>query len=904
MSRPREPFGIRVYRRLLLLYPRDFRREWGDEMAQMAATLLARSRGKLGIGIIAALRLWPRLLADLASGALAERRHAARYQSATTSQPLSRRTTSMLDGLANDFRGALRTLRRYPGHALAVILTLALGIGLDTAVFSVVRTVLLEPLPYRHPERLALLAETNPDRGWTQAQVAPANFFDWRERTRSFAGIAGFGDWLTQLTATGGAAPERLRAMGVAGDLFGVLGVQPELGRGFRESETWGDAARVVVLSHRYWQHHFAGDRGVIGRQLRLNGRPYTVVGVMPAGFSIWSEDVDLWTPFGFDRAARGATWFRRAHLFRAVGRLAPGVSLATANSELGALARELERTYPDTNQQMGVIASPLADYLVGGSRRPLALLFAAAGLVLLIATANVAHLQLARVTALGRDNAVRGCLGASRWRLLRRSLLDSLAQSTVGAVLGGALAWWATPVLVRLGSAYLPRPSAAHLDLVALAFAAALAVLTALLSGVSAAWQGARPDLEAAMRSGGRGGETRGRARIRQRLVAAEVALAVIVVVAALLLVRTLVALDRVDPGFEARGVTTAGIATPSTSYADEAALASFQQRLLARVRALPGVASAGLVRKLPLTEGSWSSDFAVEGRGREEFGVGVLHREATPGYFETMRVPRVAGRPFRDGDDASSPAVALVNQALVSRYFPHESPIGRRLCFDRYPDAQSHWRTVVGVVGAERQSALAEQPQPEIFAPLAQDEVRGGFVLVVRSSLPSTAVLSMLRNTLAAIDPQLPLFDERPMTAVVAASVARQRFLLVLFALFAALALVLAAIGVYGVTADATVRRRREMAVRLAVGARTPEVVRAAMAREMSAVAVGLAAGLLGALGLGHAMAALLYGVTATDALTLAATPALLLGVALVAALLPAWRSARIAPAKVLRE
>lgn len=361
------PPGSRLYRRLLLLYPPPFRRAWGEEMTDLATALLQRARARAGLGGV--LRLWLRLLGDLALGAAAERRRAARYRSHPPHQRRSRGTIQMLDGIGNDLRGALRALRRYPAHATAVILTLGLGIGVTTAIFSVVRAVLLEPLPYREPGRLVLLSESNPERGWTQAQVAPANFFDWSERTRSFAGMAGFSDFLSQSIATGGPRPERVRAMGVAGDLFGVLGTPPALGRSFRSDETWSGGPPVVILSHAYWQKHFDGSPAAVGRPLLLGGRPHTVVGVMPPGFSLWSKDVDLWTPFGWDRADRTATWFRRAHIFRVVARLAPGVTLERADAELRGLAGQLEKEHPETNTLMGAGATPLDDWLLGPAR-------------------------------------------------------------------------------------------------------------------------------------------------------------------------------------------------------------------------------------------------------------------------------------------------------------------------------------------------------------------------------------------------------------------------------------------------------------------------------------------------------------------------------------------------------
>jgi predicted permease len=496
----------------------------------------------------------------------------------------------------------------------------------------------------------------------------------------------------------------------------------------------------------------------------------------------------------------------------------------------------------------------------------------------------------------------VRGSLGASRWQLARRALCESLLLSLLGGGLGVALAAVGTRSLVELGREFLPATGRVGVDGTVFAFAAALALAAAVLSGLAPALGGARVDLGGTLRSGGRAGEGRSAVRARQRLVAAELALAAVVVAGTLLLLRSMAALHGVDPGFSAAGVTTAAISLPAASYPDEASLTAFQERFLERVQALPGVERAALTRRLPLADTGWSSDFAIAGRGREEYGIEVLHAEVSAGYFDVMAVPLLAGATFSGAETATAPPVVIVNAAFAERWFGGRSPVGQRICFDRYPTAGSVWRTIVGVVGSERQTALATAPRPEVFAPLAQEQARG-MHLVVKAALPPATLVPSLRAALRAVDPGLPLFEVRAMEEVVGTSLARERFLLTLFALFAAVAVVLAALGVYGVTAEAVAARRREVGLRLAVGARAPQVVVLVLRHQALAAIAGVTAGMAGALGLGQSLRGLLYGVGPADATSFGAAVAILALVSLVAAWLPARRVARVPPLTALR-
>jgi predicted permease len=881
-------------------FPREFRERWGAETIESSRAMVARGRKR---GWPAQIRLFLRISLDLASGAVAERL-AERRSTAPERRRIAfeERRTTMLDGLAFDLRDAWRGIRRSPLHAAGVVLTLALGIGANAAIFAVVYHVVLEPLPYADPDRLVLLWEKNPERGWHQAQIAPANFLDWRERATVFESVVGFSDWTDSQILSAPGEPAGVEAMFVAGDLFGVLGVPLPLGRSFGRDEFWRADAGVVVLSDRLWKRRFGAEPGVIGRQIVVDGDSLTVVGVAPPEFEFYLAETDLWRPFGLDPEAREQVWFRQAHIIRAVARLAPGATAENASAELATIAADLERRHPETNSRMGAGASLYSRWLTGDARRPLGLAFVAVAMVLVVTCANVAHLLLARATEREQEQAVRGCLGASRWRLVRRAVAEQSLLGLTGGTAGLLLARLGLPPLLEMGGSGLPRLDAVRVGGIVFGFTLALALVAALGSGIAPALRDRRSSLEERLRHAGRGGVSRRQVRIRQALLAAEVTFAVVVVAGAALVVRSFVALVRVDAGFDPENVVTAQISLPADRYPGRREIGAFAARLVDRVRAIPGVESAGLVRGLPTTSQGWTSDFAVAGRGREEFGVGVRHREVSEGYFETLRVPLLAGRLIDSGDVTDSTSVALVNRTLAERYFPEGDAIGRRISFDRYPDGSSIWHEIVGVVGDERQGSPATPPAPEIFKPLAQESTRAPF-LAVRSDLPAAAVVPELRRALSEIDRDLPLLAPRTMTDVYADSVAREQFLLVLFALFAALALLLSALGVYAVAAHSAAARRREVGLRIALGAEPATVVRGLVGRGLRPVALGLAGGVSGGLALGRAMSGLLYGVAPHDVASLVSAPALLFVAAAIANLLPARRASRVAPAEVLR-
>jgi putative ABC transport system permease protein len=807
----------------------------------------------------------------------------------------------MID-LIGDLRFALRSFRKSPGFVAGVVLTLALGIGGTTAIFSVVYAVLLKPLPFPAPDRLVQLWEKNPERGWTFADAAPANFLDWRQRAKSFTDVTACGSFGNPISLAGDGDPESLTSWAIYPNFFSVLGVPPLYGRGFTEDEAWQGKVESVVVSYGLFRRRFGGDPGLVGRTVELNGRARTVVGVMPPGFSFPQEGIDLWYPFDWEPANRDQVWFRRAHFVRTFARLAPGVSLAAARGELEGIAAQLETEYPETNQQMGAGASPLHESVVRESRPALLLLAGAVGLVLLVACANVAGLQLARGAVRRRELGMRAALGASGGRLARQLVTESLALALFGGAAGLALASWAGRGLVALVPGGLPRGGEIGLDGTVLAFAFAATLAAGLLFGlapaIGAVWRSRAADL-----GGGRSGTTNpDQQRARRLLVVAEVALALVLVTGAGLLLKSLHRLSEVDPGFDPQGGVAVQVSLPGARYGEPAQARDFFDQLRERARALPGVRAAALTDHLALSGSSWTSDFAIAGRGREDYGVGVHHRTVGPEYFRTLGVPLVGGRTFTSEDRPDAPRVVLVNDALARRYFPAGDAVGSRLCFDRYPDDNSVWRTIVGVVGDEKIDDLASPARPEIFESTTQDD-QYSLYLVLRAAGDPLALVPSVRAAVHDLDPKLPLDSVTTLDDVVAKATARQRFLTLLLGLFAAVALTLAVVGVYGVIAYGVAVRRREIGIRMALGARLGRVLGGVLGEGLLLGAAGLLLGLAGALAATRLLSGMLFEVSTTDAGTFTAVAVVVAAVAAAASYLPARRAAAVDPAVTLR-
>ncbi len=804
----------------------------------------------------------------------------------------------------SDLRYALRTLRRNPGFAFTAVLTLMLGIGAATVIFSAVNAVLLRPLPYRDPDRLVSLWEQNTEKGWHKNWVSGADYLDWKNQARAFQSMGAYSDFISGMTLTGEGEPAYLRSGKVAGGLFDVLGVQAQLGRTFREGETWQTGSPGVVLSDAVWRAHFGADPAIVGRSITLDGRPYEVLGVLPRSFRFPVPGQEIWTSFNWDPADRGATWFRRAHFLRVVGRLAPGHTREQAGSELPAIAARLEREYPQTNRLTGAGVTGYHDWLVGDRRTPLLVLMGAVTLLLIMACVNVSNLLLVRAAARRREIAVRSALGAGRRRLLRLSWSETLVIAVVGGAAGFLLAYWGVAALNAARPADLLDLGPIRISWSVLAFSLGATLVCAFLFSLLPALATVRVNHRAALKEGGRSETGRGSLRMGQVLVSLQVALALLLMVGAGLLVRTVERLQSVNPGFQTAGRLAVTVSLPSASYPDDRAVVLLEGQLLERLRHLPGVENAAAVSSLPLTRLSWTSDFSVRGRPVEAVGLEVVHREVSPGYFQTLGVPLRAGRTFEGSDAPGGTPVIVINDVLARKYFAGENPLGKQIAFDRVPDEHSLWWTIIGVVGSEHQAELSLSPRAEIFTPITQDTRSTLRYIVHTAGDDPMALLPSVRRAVAALDRNLPVFDTRTLDQVRVSAMSRQRFLLLLLGAFGTAALVLAAVGVFGVASQSARRRTREVGIRIALGAPAGAVVRLIAQRGVLLAAAGMAAGLIAALAGTRLLGGVLYGVAPSDPLTLAATAVLLLSAVLVATWLPAWRASRVDPMTVLRE
>jgi predicted permease len=815
------------------------------------------------------------------------------------------RGTRGLEEVVSDVRYAARTLWRDRAFAVAGVLTLALGIGAATAVFSAVSAVMLRELPFKEPDRLVQVWEENPDRGWHKTVVAPANYLDWSEQVEAFDGAAAYTEFQTNVTLLGRGEPQVLSAIYVSGNFLSVLGVTPILGRGFDPQDTWDNGQRPVILSHRVWQTHFRGDSGILGQSVSFGGgRPWQVVGVLPQAFAFPTPNVDALLPLLFSPADRQDVGFRRAHWARVVARLKPGVSVGAANASLQTVVRRLQRDYPQTNTRMGAGITPLHEWVVGNTKRPLVVLLAAAGILLLIACANVGNLLLVHALARARDVSLRFVLGASRFRVARQALTQSLVLSAFGGLVGFAFGWAGARALLAIQPTGMLPVRDIVMDYRVLFFAFAITAASGIGFGMAPALMATRRSPVEALNSGGR---TLTSSRVRQfgrYLVVSEVALAVLLMIAAGLLLRTYDRLSKVAPGFNPRGVLTATLAVPGSRYDSASKVIRFYSTLVERASALPGVERAAVVRQLPVTGPSWSSGFAVAGRPTGEHAAEVLHREVLGDYFRTMGVPLLKGRTFTDADVRGAPPVVVINDVLAKRHFRDEDPIGRRITFDATPDSTSLWRTIVGVVGSEHQGTLAQPARAEFFAPLAQDPTPG-MTLVVRVT-PGRDPLSLaqpVRRIVRELDSLLAIHALRPMTEVRAAAMARERFTSALVLVFAVTGVVLALVGVFGVLAQLVQSRWREMGIRLALGAQRAEVRWLVVRHGMRLLVLGIGIGVVAALGATRVLSTLLYEIRPTDPLTYAAVAVLVAAAGLLAAWLPALRASTANPATTLR-
>jgi len=801
-----------------------------------------------------------------------------------------------------DLRYGLRTLRKNPIHSLVAIATLAVGIGAGTAVFSIARGVLLRPLPYGDPAALVRVFETNPLKNWTRNIAAPANYADWKAQNAVFTDIAAYeqfnanGSGGQDVFLTGHGEPQALMAMGVTGNLFRVLAAPPLLGRTFTDDETFEGKARVVVLGFGTWQSVFGGDPAIVGRTISLSGRIYDVVGVMPREFFFPGRDVQIWLPVAYQPSIFQRA--RRPHWLGVVARRKPGVSLEQAQQEMATIARGLEERYPDTNTQMGVRLESFHASLAFAPRPALLMLSGAVGLLFVIVCANIANLQLGRAAARARELAIRRALGAGRRRLIQQLFTESLLISLIGGSFGLLVAWIARAALLRLAPTTIPLFADVQFDAPVVAFDAALTLLAPLAFGVLPALRASAPE-----RLNDRGDGVSGDTRVlRSALIGAEVALSIVLVVGAVLLLRSLVYLQRVDPGFEPANVSAFDVTLPAARYpkADDR-LRAFES-IERRLREEPGVQAAGAVSTLALRGYTWTGDATVEGRSSDEYERELRHKSVTPDYFKTMGIRLLAGRMLDDRDTSTAPPVTLVNLALAKKYFRGADAVGKRMTFGR-PVDRAPWVTIVGIVADEQQDALDHAPQPQVYVHIRQ-QMQNPLTFVMRSTLDQAAVIAAARREVQAVDRDLAITSVTTLAAVVDAAVGDHRLRTTLLSAFAAIALFLAALGIYGVLAYFVSQRSRELGIRLALGAKPKALFAMVVAQGMRPVAAGAIVGLAAAMGVTTVMRALLFEVTPLDPATYVAATIALGTIALAACAVPAIRATRVDPLVALRD
>ena len=901
-------FSERVFAALLVCcYPPSFRARFGDEM--LGFFLARRAEARHRHGFHGSLRLWRHLVLDVLMSAPIEwlrlmSSSAARAElepaevDVPWSSPFYLDREETMDALRQDVRFALRTLRGRPAFTLIAVLTLALGIGATTAIFSVVNAVLLRPFPWPDANRLVLVWGT---RGSTrQNGVVYLDYLDWQKQSRSFDALAVMRGQSVNLT--GGDRPERVIGSFVTANMFPVIGATPAQGRVFTDDETEvGTKQPVAVISDDFWHSHFGGRADVIGRTLILNGVPFTVIGVTGPETTAPLGTPDVWMPIGYYPNA-GDLELRGRPGVLVVGKLKSNVSVERAQSDLDAVSRRLAGEYPATNAGTGANVQPLVDQIVGPVRTPILIVLGAVGIVLLIACANVANLQLARAAARRRELSVRTALGAGRSRLIRQLLTESLLLSLVGGVLGIIIARWSVALLASQVAAAVPVNGTVGLDGSVLLFAAIVTVGAGILFGSAPAWQYSRADVRDALTVRADGGASRSsRLTLRSVLVAAQIALSVVLLVSAGLLTRSLAALSRVDPGFDASHALTAQFRLPAAKYKSEPQIAAMFTRALEEMRRVPGVESAALVRATPLNGNGESYPYYLAGQpitDPEKAPTAQLNI-VSPGYFATLRIPRLAGRDFTMDDRAGTGPVVVVNEQLARRAWPNESPIGKTI---RIGGDDAAWATVIGVVGNVKHFRLSEDPLDQAYIPYQQRPLIFTEV-VVRTTGDPAAVANAIRAAIWRVDRDQPVWRVRTMSSVIDEARGAPKLAVWLMTAFATLALVLAAIGVYGVMTYAVARRTQEVGIRIALGARRHQVLMMVLRDGMRTTVVALIVGLAVAAMATRLLASQLFGVSATDPLTFVVVPVLLGAVALVACYLPARRASRVDPIVSLR-
>jgi putative ABC transport system permease protein len=815
------------------------------------------------------------------------------------------RRTEFFDELGQDVRFAGRQLMRNPGFTLVAILTLALGIGGTTAIFSAVYAVVLKPLPVRDPARLFFVGETYQG---SPSSMSAGNYTDANTSVTTFEhGLAA--EQFSSFNLSEGGTPERVVGVRVTANFFNVMGATPALGRVFRPEEDGPGSEGVVVLSHRLWARRFGAAAAVVGRDVRMNGTRYTIVGVMPASFDLTSDSEELWVPIAFTPERKA---MHDEHYLNVYGRLKPGATRAQALAELETVAVRLRHDFPKDASNLKYSMVPFVDQFVGDYRLRLFVLLGAVAVVLLIACGNVANLLLARGAALSREIAIRTALGAGRWRIVRQFMTESAVLALTAAALGVLLAKWSVAAVVAWSPPDVPRLDQAAIDPLALGFAVAIGLASSAMFGLAPAMRLSRTDVQPALREGARG-STAGafRDRLRAGLVVAEVALSLLLLFGAGLLIRSALALQRVNPGFDPNGVLSARIALPATAYSDPARVIATFQEMAETTARIPGVTRAAVSSYAAMGRGGGTNGLLAEG---EAFSLDKLIssvlRIITPGFFETMRIPILEGRNFDERDRTGGQKVMIVSQALAARAFPGQDPIGKRIvCCEPGPNGGPDYKLVVGVAGDVRSRGPATPPEPEFYLPLPQAPVdawnwtQRNMYIVARTDGDPQRLVQPLRAAISRIDPDLPLFDVRMMNQRLAANLATARFNTLLLTILGGVGLVLAASGIYGVIAYLVSQRTQEIGVRIALGATQADVIRLIVAQALRPVALGAVIGSIAALAAGRVLQTQLFEVSSTDPITMAGVVAALMLVALAASVVPARRAASIDPTRALQ-
>jgi predicted permease len=817
------------------------------------------------------------------------------------------RSGRWLETLWLDLRYGARMLVKKPGFTALAILALALGIGANTAVFSVINALLLRPFPYADANRLVMVWDSNQEIGVDFVEASYPNFADWKSQNSVFEGMGYYMNWMIDL---GLREVERTPVVGVSHDLFSLLGTQPALGRAFLPEDGTPSGAPAVVISHGFWQQHLGADPKVIGKPVKVGNATVTIVGVMPPDFefplryrnSRWQQPkVDMWIVIQGDLSKLE----RGNHILNVIARLKPGVTREQAQAEMNVIAARLAKEYSNNASGWEVKVIPFRQQYAGEMQPILMLLFGAVGCVLLIACANVANLSLARASARRREIAMRSALGANRGSLIRQLLIESLLLSLIGGTVGLLLAMWG----VELFSAFAndSRINEIQVDIHVLGFTFGLSVLTGLVFGLIPALQASKVDLIETLKEGGQGGDSP-KQLLRGALVVAEFALAIVLLIGTGLFIRSFIALTSVDPGFNPKNVLTMMITLGGENYVNYQQKSAFFQRVFQRLQTLPGIESAGGVHVLPLEGGGHANSFGIEGRRfAPEENTSTEYRVVTPAYFHTMQIPLKAGRGFSDSDALDAPGVAIVNEAFVEQWFNGENPLGKRVFIDTQVENAIHSgranpREIVGVVGNVRDFGLDIKPRPEMYIPHLQHPF-GGMAIVVRSNLDQASLVAEIRGAIKEIDKSQIVYDVKPLRQYVSNSVSQRRLMLVMSSLFAGLALLLAVTGIYGVMSYTVTQSRREMGLRMALGAQPRDILILVTGHGMALAVAGVALGLAGAVAFTRVLKTHLYSISPTDLMTFAVTTILLMVTGLAACLIPARKATKVDPLDVLR-